>query len=125
MTEVAGAVIKKDGKTLICRRPANKSCALLWEFPGGKQEKGETLEQALARECMEELGIEISVGKQLHETIYEYPDRKLRLHFFSARITGGTLSKKEHAEIRWALPEDISKFEFCPADKEFIESYRF
>lgn len=120
MTDIAAAVIWQNGKILICRRPANKQCALLWEFPGGKQEKGETLEQTLARECMEELNIEISVGKKLHETIAENPGRTLRLNFFEAKITGGTLTKKEHAEIVWVLPKDLPKYDFCPSDKEFL-----
>jgi len=125
MTEIAAAVIKKDGKILICRRPEGKECALLWEFPGGKQEKGETLEQTLARECMEELCIDISVGEKLHETIAGTPSRKLRLNFFYAEITGGTLTRKEHSEITWALPEELPEYDFCPSDKEFLETYKF
>ena len=125
MTDVVAAVIKQDGKVLICRRPANKQCALLWEFPGGKPEKGETMEQALARECMEELAIEISVGRMLHQTVIETPGRMLRLNFFAAEITGGTLTRKEHAEIKWAAPEELAKYDFCPSDKEFLETHKF
>ena len=125
MTEVTAAVIKKDGKILICRRPADKSCALLWEFPGGKQEPGETLEQALARECLEELNINITVRKKLHETVYEYPERKLRLHFFAAEIESGTLTRKEHSEIKWVLPEEMNQYDFCPSDTEFLSVYKF
>lgn len=125
MTEVTAAVIKKDGKILICRRPANKSCALLWEFPGGKQEPGETLEQALARECLEELNINISVKEKLHETVYEYPGRKLRLHFFAAEIDSGTIMRKEHSEIKWVLPQEMKQHEFCPSDTEFISVHKF
>lgn len=125
MTEVTAAVIKKDGKILICRRPADKSCALLWEFPGGKQEPGETLEQALTRECLEELNIHIAVREKLHETVYEYPERKLRLHFFAAEIESGTLKRKEHSEIKWVLPEEMNQYDFCPSDTEFLSVYKF
>ena len=125
MTEVVAAVIRQDGKVLICRRPEGKQCALLWEFPGGKPEKGETMEQALARECMEELAIKISVGKLLHQTVVDTPERTLRLNFFAAEITGGILTRKEHAEIRWALPEELPKYDFCPSDKEFLETHKF
>lgn len=75
MTEVVAALIWKDDKFMICQRPANKARALLWEFVGGKVEYGETNEQALVRECKEELNVLISVGDVFVEVIHEYPDK--------------------------------------------------
>ena len=69
--DVTAAVFIKEGKVMICRRPPNKGNALKWEFPGGKSEPGETLEECLRRECDEELGIEISVGREICATQYD------------------------------------------------------
>lgn len=81
MAQVAAAIIRKDNKILICQRGAGGSTAFLWEFPGGKLEPGETLEECLVRECKEELEIDIKVGKVFSETEYEYRTEKLLLPF--------------------------------------------
>ena len=72
MLEVTAAIIRKDNRILICQRPANKSCGLLWEFPGGKIEPGENGEQCIVRECQEELGVTLQVHKEVIDVVYEY-----------------------------------------------------
>lgn len=118
MTEVVVALIWDKDKFLICRRPANKARPLLWKFVGGKVEPGETKEQALVRECREELGVEIRVRDVFMETVHEYPDITVHLTLFNAEIIDGVPQKLEHQEIRWITVDEIPLFEFCPADEE-------
>ena len=121
MTEVVAALIWDEGRFMICQRPTTKSCALLWEFVGGKVEKGETKEQALMRECKEELGIGISAGDVFTEVIHEYPDITVHLTLFNASISEGIPQKLEHNDIRWITPQEIPMYNFCPADVEIVE----
>ena len=121
MTQVVAAIIRKDGKILACRRPAHKKRGLLWEFAGGKVEEGETCEQALARECREELGVTISVGVLFAEKVHAYEDVTVHLYFYETEIVGGEPKKLEHDEIRFVLPEELGGLPFCPADNDIIE----
>ena len=121
MTEVVAALIWENDKFMICQRPVTKSCALLWEFVGGKVEKGETKKQALKRECMEELGIELDVGDIFTEVIHEYPDITVHLTLFNATISRGTPQKLEHNDIKWISPSEIPDYNFCPADVEILD----
>ena len=123
-TEVVAAVIWDRDRFLICRRPAHKGNALLWEFVGGKVEKGETKEDALIRECREELGITVSVGDKFYETEHEYPDIYVHLTFFEAEIVEGIPQKLEHKDIRWITRDEIGSFAFCPADTQILEAIR-
>ncbi len=120
MTEVVAALIWDEDRFMICQRPVTKSCALLWEFVGGKVEKGESKEEALVRECREELGIELTVGEVFTEVICEYPDITVHLTLFNAAIAKGTPQKLEHNDIRWITPEEIPQYDFCPADIEIV-----
>ena len=87
MILVSAAIIRNTaGEILICQRGAGGSCAFLWEFPGGKQEAGETAADCLVRECREELGIEIDIVALLEQTSYTYPDNKIGLSFFAAHL---------------------------------------
>ena len=121
MVEVVAALIWHENKFLICQRPTTKSCALLWEFVGGKVEPGETKEQALIRECQEELGITLSVGDVFTEVVHTYPDITVHLTLFHANIAQGTPQKLEHNDIQWITAAEIPNFNFCPADKEILE----
>ena len=127
MTEVVAALIWKGDKFMICQRPAHKARGLLWEFVGGKVEPGETKEQALIRECQEELAVTLSVGDVFTDVVHEYPDITVHLTLFNATIAKGILQKLEHNDIRWITPSEISNYEFCPADegilKKIIEAY--
>ncbi len=120
--EVTAAIIRQDGKFLICQRPANKNCGLLWEFPGGKIEPGETGEQCIIRECQEELGVTLRVERELTDITHEYPDRIVHLHFFLCDIVQGELERKEHNAFAWITSEEIPQYEFCPADKKMLQS---
>ena len=124
MTEVVAALIWQGDKFMICQRPANKARALLWEFVGGKVESGETKEQALIRECKEELDILLSVGDVFMDVIHEYPDLTVYLTLFNATIAEGKPQKLEHNDIRWITPSEIPNYDFCPADVEILEKIK-
>ena len=120
MTEVVAALIGRGDIFMICQRPANKARALLWEFVGGKVELGETKEQALIRECKEELDILLSVGDVFMDVVHEYPDITVHLTLFNATIAEGEPQKIEHNDIQWITPSVIPNYEFCPADEEIL-----
>ena len=120
ITEVVAALICQGNKFMICQRPAHKARCLLWEFVGGKVELGETKEQALIRECREELAITLSVGEVFMDVIHEYPDLTVHLTLFNAIIADGEPQKLEHNDIQWITPSEISNYEFCPADEEIL-----
>ena len=121
MTEVVAALIWQGNKFMICQRPAHKARGLLWEFVGGKVESGETKEQALIRECKEELDILISVGDVFMDIIHEYSDLTVYLTLFNATIAKGEPQKIEHNDIQWITPSEIQNYEFCPADEEILK----
>ena len=118
--KVVAALIWDGDKFMICQRPAHKARGLLWEFVGGKVEPGETEEQALIRECREELAITLSVGEVYMELVHDYPDITVHLILFNAAIAEGVPKKLEHNDIRWIKPEEIPLYEFCPADREIL-----
>ena len=120
MTEVVAAVIWTKDTFMICQRPAHKARGLLWEFVGGKVEPGETKEQALIRECQEELAVTLSVGEVFMDVVHEYSDLTVHLTLFNATIAEGEPQKLEHNEIQWITPNEISNYEFCPADEEIL-----
>ena len=120
MLEVTAAIIYKDGKFLICQRPKGKNCELLWEFPGGKIESGETAEACIVREIQEELGVTLRVLRKFTDVIYEYPDKTVHLHFYLAEIASGELTCKEHNALAWITADEIGNYQFCPADDMMI-----
>ena len=124
VTEVVAALIWDGDRFLICQRPAHKARGLLWEFVGGKVEPGETKEQALIRECREELAVTLSVGEIFMEVDHEYPDLNVHLTLFKAAISEGTPRMLEHNDIRWITVEEITKYEFCPADEAILKKLR-
>ncbi|MCE5197133.1 MAG: 8-oxo-dGTP diphosphatase MutT [Negativicutes bacterium] len=121
MLEVAAALIYNEmNEILICQRPEGKNCALLWEFPGGKQEAGETLRECLLRECHEELAIELAIEKEITDTTYSYPAFTVHLTFYRAHILSGEPKKQEHNEIRFVRLGDLRQYDFCPADAAIL-----
>ena len=124
MIEVVAALIWKDNRFLICQRPAHKARGLLWEFVGGKVETGESREEALIRECKEELDIQISVGDLFMDLIHTYPDLTIHLSIFHAEIVSGNITPLEHNCIRWITVDEIDNFPFCPADKDVLISLK-
>ena len=124
MVEVVAALIWDKDKFMICQRPAHKARGLLWEFVGGKVELGETKEQALIRECQEELAITLSVGDVFMDVVYEYPDINVHLTLFNATIAEGVPQKREHNDIKWITTAEIPNYKFCPADEEILEKIK-
>ena len=122
--DVVAALIWEKDKFMICQRPATKARGLLWEFVGGKVEKGETFSQALVRECKEELDITVSVGEQFMQVIHEYPDILIRLTLFHCTIPEGFPKALEHNDIQWIHPKDIDLYEFCPADADILKEIK-
>ena len=124
MTEVAAALIWDGDRFLACQRPANKARGLLWEFVGGKVEPGETREQALIRECREELAVTVRVGGIFMEVTHEYPDLTVHLTLFHAAIADGTPQMLEHNDLRWVTIEEMDELAFCPADEVILDELR-
>ena len=124
MTEVVAALIRDTDRVLICQRPAHKARGMLWEFVGGKVEPGESREEALIRECREELAITISVGDIFTEVTHTYPDLTIHLTVFYARIVAGSPRKLEHNDLRWITADELDRYAFCPADQSIVEKLR-
>ena len=121
MTDVVAALIWDNDQFMICQRPAHKARGLLWEFVGGKVEENESMEDALIRECREELAVTVAVGDVFMEVLHEYPDITVQLILFHATIAKGTPQMLEHVDIRWILPAEIPNYDFCPADEEILK----
>lgn len=124
MTEVVAALIWQGERFMICQRPAHKARGMLWEFVGGKVEPGESKEQALVRECREELAVEVAVGDIFLEVTHTYPDITVHLTLFHASIVQGVPKKLEHNDIRYITVDEIPKYEFCPADEVILQKLR-
>ena len=121
MVEVVAALIRNEDRFLICQRPAQKACPLLWEFVGGKVEPGETKQQALIRECQEELAITLAVEDLYMEVVHEYPDITVHLSLYNAAIAQGVPCVLEHNDIRWITVSQIPEYQFCPADVDILK----
>ena len=119
--EVVAALIWEGDRFMACQRPAHKARGLLWEFVGGKVEPGESREEALVRECREELAVTVEVGALFMELTHAYPDLTVHLSLYHARIAEGTPQKLEHNDIRFITVGEIDEYEFCPADQEILE----
>ena len=116
IVEVAAALIVREGRFLICRRPEHKARGGLWEFPGGKTEAGESVFDAVVRECREELGVTIVPSRVVDEVTHTYPDITVRLSLVLAVIAEGEPMLLEHSALAWISPSDIPRYDFCPAD---------
>ena len=124
MLEVVAALIFRKGKFLICQRPANKKRGLLWEFVGGKVEPGETKQQALIRECREELAVTVKVDDVFCEVTHVYPDITVHLTLFNAQILFGEPQMLEHNDMAWITPAEIDNYTFCPADVDILKKIK-
>ena len=119
--DVSAALIWAGDRFLICRRPPHKARGGLWEFAGGKREEGETPEQALVRECKEELGVTVTTGERFMQGVHEYPDITVRLMLINAVIADGEPKMLEHGAFAWITADESDLYEFCPADSAIIE----
>ena len=120
MTDVVAALIWDEDRFLICQRPSHKARGLLWEFVGGKVEFGETKEEALTRECKEELDILIAVDDLFMEVDHVYPDITVHLSLYNCKMIDGEMKLLEHNDSAWITVGEIDLYDFCPADEEIL-----
>jgi 8-oxo-dGTP diphosphatase len=125
LVEVVAALIQDDnGRYLITQRHKGSHLAGLWEFPGGKREPGESLEEALQRELTEELSARFGIGERVETVRWEYPERTIVIHFYRCRLESGTIEPREDQAMAWVAPERLSDFDFPPADRDLITRLR-
>ena len=117
---VVAGVVRRNGRVMICQRRPEVHNGLKWEFPGGKLEKGESPEQALARELREELGIEALVGGILGTVRYRYPEKEVLVMFFDCRILRGEPKTLDCNAIEWVTPRQLKGYDFAGADRVFV-----
>jgi 8-oxo-dGTP diphosphatase len=120
VVEVAAAVISRRGRFLVTRRDPTKHLGGLWEFPGGKREPGESIEECLVRELDEELGMKVQVGPRLELVPWAYPDRRVLLHFFQCRAAAGRITPREGQPYRWLTPSELATLPTPPADATLV-----
>jgi 8-oxo-dGTP diphosphatase len=118
MKLVAAAVIISDGKVLIARRKKGETHEGLWEFPGGKVEPGETPQQCLERELIEELGLIVRAGKILADSIDRSDHGFFMIMAIEAEIQSGELKLTVHDKVEWIEPRDLTTFNLAPADRD-------
>ncbi len=123
MITVVAALIRNDGKLLVCQRKRGTSFGMMWEFPGGKVKPGETLEQALVRELAEELGTKATIGSEVYRAQHRYAEMSepIELIFFQAELEPRSVRNLVFEEILWRDPSSLPELNFLPADKELIE----
>jgi len=119
--KVAAALIEKEGRVLIARRKKGDPSAGRWEFPGGKIEQGETPEEGLRREILEELDVEVEVGAFLGAFPFGTAPRPMELRVYRTRILSGTVRRNEHDRTRWVEPEDLRRFDLTEPDRMAVE----
>jgi 8-oxo-dGTP diphosphatase len=117
---VAAAIVERDESFLVTRRQPGVHLAGRWEFPGGKCEAGETIEDCLARELREELAVDAIVGAEVFTTSHDYPDRRVELHFFRCELLGSP-RPQQGQQMRWVRRETLRTLQFPPADLALIE----
>lgn len=125
LVEVVAALVQDEkGHYLITQRRKGSHLAGLWEFPGGKREADESLEEALRRELAEELSARFAVGQRVETVRWEYPERTIVIHFYRCRLESGTIEPREDQAMAWVAPERLSDFDFPPADRDLIARLR-
>jgi 8-oxo-dGTP diphosphatase len=120
---VSCAIIEQEGLVLAAQRSATMSLPLKWEFPGGKIEAGESPEECLVRELMEELGVSVLVGAALSPATHGYPDFTVTLYPFTCRLAGGIMTQHEHHALTWIEPQRMLELDWAAADLPVISEY--
>ncbi len=118
------AAIITDGERILATQRGYGAFKGMWEFPGGKIELGEEPEQALRREIMEELQLEIDIQRFVSTVDYEYPDFMLNMDCYLCKIAGGNMNLTEHQAAKWLVPDELTSVEWLPADVELVEQLR-
>jgi 8-oxo-dGTP diphosphatase len=121
--EVVAAVVLRNGAVLLCQRQDGPHLPLLWEFPGGKIDPGETPQQALARELREELAVGSTIGEQIAEVEHHYPEKSVRIQFFKAAISGEPRAVI-HRALRWIERGALADYEVPPANRTVVKMVR-
>ena len=124
MKEVSAAIIIEDGKVLLARRAKGEKLAGYWEFPGGKREEDETIDECLVREIREELSLDIEVVGEFDTSDYEYPGGQIRLIGLLAEIQNGVISKTVHDLVEWIDISSVLDYRLAPADIPLAERLR-
>ena len=119
--QVAAGIIQHEDNILISRRREESMLGGLWEFPGGKQENGETLKECLYRELQEELAIHVEVGDKYCTVKHAYKNFKITLHVFYCKYLSGSPETIGCAEWRWVKPAELDRFTFPSADRKVID----
>ena len=121
ITKVTAAILLKDNKIIIAKRGPNDRLANKWEFPGGKVETNETPEQCLKREMKEEFDIDVSVGEYLGSNIHHYDHISIELMAYRTYWENREIDLKDHDDFKWVSLEQLTEFDFAPADMVFVE----
>ena len=124
VVEVAAGLVFRAGKLLIAQRFKDAHVGGMWEFPGGKREPSETFDECLGRELKEELGIDVKVHELVEEIVHDYPERKVLLRFYRCTLEKGEPAALGCGDWRWITREELSKYEFPPADARLLELLR-
>jgi len=122
--KVTAAILEKDGQIIIAQRKSSDHLSGLWEFPGGKIEPGETPEECLARELKEEFDIDVEVGELLGSNVHHYDHISIELMAYRASWVSGAITMNDHKAYRWVTVDQLTEYEFAPADVPFVEILR-
>jgi 8-oxo-dGTP diphosphatase len=117
---VVGAMIEREGKYLITQRPPTATLPLLWEFPGGRVEPGESDEEALARELREEMNIAVSVGDRVIHVEHAYEAYDIDFCVYRCALASGRIEHRRVHDHRWVAPHELDDYEFPAADEKTI-----
>lgn len=123
MIKVLCALLEQHERVLVAQRSENMQESLMWEFPGGKLESGETEQECLIREIQEEFNLAIEPYQRLSPTVYHYRDRSIELIPYICHYLGGTIQLLEHRAYQWALCHELPQYNWCPADLPIVEEY--